>query len=126
MTTWLVDTHAALWFLDDAPNLSARAKERMESGDSRLLVSAASLWEVAIKRRLGKIDVPDDLLDVLRDQDFEVLPISAAHAWGVGQLPLGDHRDPFDRLLASQALLEGVPIISADREFEQYGVARLW
>lgn len=126
MTTWLVDTHAALWFLDDAPSLSGPAKARMESADSRLLVSAASLWEMAIKRRLGKLGVPDDLLDVLREQDFEVLPITAAHAWGVAHLPLGEHRDPFDRMLVSQALLEGVPVISADSQLEQYGVARLW
>lgn len=126
MTKWLVDTHAALWFLDDSPSLSGTAKQRMESADSRLLVSGATVWEIAIKRRLGKLDAPDDLLDVLLDQDFEMLPVTAAHAWGVGQLQLGEHRDPFDRLLVSQAILEGVPIISADPQLEQYGIARLW
>lgn len=126
MNSWLVDTHAALWFLQDAPELSGPAKERMESSASRLLISAASVWEIAIKARLGKLQAPDDLLDVLLDQDFEFLPVTPAHAWEVGHLPSGQHRDPFDRLLVAQAILEGVPIISADSQLEQYGVARLW
>lgn len=98
----------------------------MESPNNRLLVSAASVWEIAIKRRLGKLDVPDDLLDVLRDEGFESLSITSAHAWGVGQLALSEHRDPFDRLLVAQALLEGLPIISADEQLDRYGVQRLW
>ena len=126
MTAWLVDTHAVLWFLSDDPKLSTVAKARMESATSTLLVSAASIWEISIKRQTGKLAAPDDLLEVLVDQDFRTLPVSAAHAWAAGALPLGEHRDPFDRLLAAQAVLEGVPVISADEELEQYGVARLW
>lgn len=126
MSTWLVDTRAALWFLADAPELSTAAKARMEAHGTTLLVSAASLWEIAIKRRLGKLDAPDELLDVFIDEGFQTLPVTGAHAWGVGELPLADHRDPFDRLLVSQAILEGLPLISADAQLDQYGVARLW
>lgn len=126
MSAALVDTHAALWFLDDAPELSAEAKDYMESADHTLYLSAASVWEMAIKRGVGKLDVPENLLDVLIDEGFETLPITWTHAWGATKLPLEAHRDPFDRLLVSQALLEGLPIISADVALDQYGVARRW
>lgn len=126
MSAALVDTHAALWFLDDAPELSAGAKEYMETAEHTLYLSAASVWEIAIKRRIGKLDVPEDLLDVLLDEGFEPLPVTWAHAWGASKLPLEAHRDPFDRLLVSQSLLEDVPIISGDEALDQYGVARRW
>lgn len=126
MSAALVDTHAALWFLGDAPELSADAKAFMESAERTLYLSAASVWEMAIKRRTGKLDVPEDLLDVLLDEGFEPLSVTWAHAWGVSKLPLDAHRDPFDRLLVSQSLLEGIPIVSADAALDQYGVDRRW
>jgi PIN domain nuclease of toxin-antitoxin system len=91
-----------------------------------MLVSAASIWEMAIKKSLGKLDVPDDLLEILRGQGFGVLSIDAEHAWAVAELPLSDHTDPFDRQLVAQALVVDMPIISRDARLDRYGVKRIW
>lgn len=126
MSTWLVDARALIWFLNDDPALSETAATTMESPYERLLVSTASLWEIAIKAGLGKLEVPEPLVEVLDQHGFESFPITAAHAWEVSRLPVVYHRDPFDRLLAAQARLEELPIISADTDFDQYGVKRHW
>lgn len=126
MSTWLVDTHALLWFLEDSTRLSATAKETMESGRSTLLVSAASLWEVAIKANLGKLHAPDDLPTIIRDQGFQELPITGEHAWAVRDLPLSSHKDPFDRFLVAQARVERLPVISSDALLDEYDITRHW
>ncbi len=124
----LLDTHAFLWFIDDDPRLSARAKSLLES-DADLLPSAASLWEVAIKVSLGKLTLaqPFDVFlpEQLVKNAVEVLPISLAHLGAVVALPF-HHRDPFDRLLAAQALVEQLPIVSADSALDAYPAQRLW
>lgn len=121
-----MDTHAVLWFLSGDDRLSGRARETMESPDSVLLVSAASVWEMAIKASLGKLRVPDDFLEALSEQGFGVLDVTGPHAWAVRDLPLLDHRDPFDRQLVAQALVESLPVISGDPVLDQYGVERHW
>ncbi len=126
MSAWLVDTHALLWFLTDDAALSPTAKGTMESHDDVLLVSAASLWEIAIKTSLGKLDAPDDLPALIRDEGFECLTVTDAHAWAVRQLPLAGHKDPFDRLLAAQAQVEQLAIVSNDERLDRYGVTRRW
>lgn len=126
MSAWLVDTHALLWFLTDDPVLSPAARATMESGDEVLLVSAASLWEIAIKTSLGKLDAPDGLPEIIHAEGFEVLDVSAAHAWAVRALPLGEHKDPFDRLLVAQARVERLAMLSADTRLDAYGVERRW
>ncbi len=126
MSAWLVDTQALLWFLADDPQLSETAKATMESGDSVLLVSSASIWEMAIKRSLGKLQAPADLPAVLRGQGFESLAIQPEHVWAVGHLTPGAHNDPFDRLLAAQAKWENLALISNDAQLDQYGIKRLW
>ena len=90
-----------------------------------MLVSAVCVWEAAIKSGLGKLRVPDDLPDRLEEFAFERLPVTDAHAWAVRALP-PVHSDPFDRLLAAQALCEHATIVSADAVFDAYGVARIW
>ena len=124
----LLDTHTFLWFIDDNPRLSARAKTLLES-DADLLLSAASLWEIAIKVGLGKLTLaqPFDtfLPEQLAKNAVEILPISLAHLGAVVALPF-HHRDPFDRLLAAQALVENVPIVSADPALDAYSARRLW
>lgn len=90
-----------------------------------MFVSAVSIWEAAIKSGLGKLRVPDDLPQRLAAFQFERLPVTETHAWSVRDLP-SVHADPFDRLLAAQALCEGAAIVSADAVFEQYGVDRIW
>jgi PIN domain nuclease of toxin-antitoxin system len=121
----LVDTHALLWWLADDPSLSPTARDAIADPNNEPLVSAASVWEIAIKRSLGKLTAPDDLPDTIADEGFAWLPISAQHAWRVRDLPM-HHADPFDRVLAAQALVEGVPIVTTDPRFAEYGVDVRW
>ncbi|HET8566885.1 MAG TPA: type II toxin-antitoxin system VapC family toxin [Solirubrobacterales bacterium] len=89
------------------------------------MISAVVIWEVAIKRRLGKLDAPGDLLEQLERAAVDLLPISAQHADRVGTLPL-HHRDPFDRLLIAQAEAGDLAVATADEAFEEYGVDVVW
>lgn len=126
MRGWLVDTNALLWFWDDSPRLSATAREVLEDPRASLIVSVATLWEIAVKRSLGKLRVPDRYPSILEDEGFTTLPVMPEHAHAVARLPQNDHRDPFDRLLIAQAKVEMLPVITIDDAFDQYNVARLW
>ena len=126
MTGWLVDTHALLWAWSAPEKLSEYAREVLEDPRAPLIVSAVTLWEIAVKRSLGKLRVPDVYPELLVEQGFVTLSISAPHAHAVGRLPVGKHRDPFDRMLVAQAKVEMLPIISADEQFDPYNIARLW
>jgi PIN domain nuclease of toxin-antitoxin system len=121
----LVDTHALLWWLTDDPGLSATARDALADPTNDVRVSTASLWEIAVKRALGKLTAPGDLPDQIEAAGFAWLSIHAEHAWKVRDLP-GHHRDPFDRLLVAQALVEGMPVVSADTRFGAYGVETRW
>jgi PIN domain nuclease of toxin-antitoxin system len=121
----LVDTHALLWWLADDPALSSPARHALADPASEPLVSTASVWEIAIKRALGKLTTPDDLPDRIAEQGFGWLPINAGHAWRVRDLP-PHHRDPFDRMLVAQAVIEDLPIITADDRLGAYGVDLCW
>jgi PIN domain nuclease of toxin-antitoxin system len=121
----LVDTHALLWWLTDDPALSATAREALAEPANVVLVSAASVWEIAIQRALGKLTVPDDLLSQIEAEGFGWLAVKAEHAWRVRDLP-PHHRDPFDRLLVAQSLVEQMPIVSADPRLAAYGVEARW
>lgn len=114
-----------LWHVLDDPCLTPGPTALIEAGDAEVLVSVASLWEIAIKRAIGKLAVPDDLPDRIVQLGFELLPVSAAHAWAVRQLP-HHHRDPFDRLLIAQAQVERLPILTADPDFAAYDVEAIW
>jgi PIN domain nuclease of toxin-antitoxin system len=121
----LLDTHTFLWWITDDPQLSMGARETMEDPDNELFLSAASGWEIAIKARLGKLKLPDDLQgfvsEQLRINAIQVLPIQMAHALRVYTLP-DHHRDPFDRLLVAQSQLEQLPILTDDPQIAQYSV----
>jgi PIN domain nuclease of toxin-antitoxin system len=127
--TLLLDTHTFLWFCQDDPALSATAKGLIEDPANRKLVSVAGAWEIAIKAGLGKLNLGEPsktyIPNALARTGFELLPISLAHATAVESLPL-HHRDPFDRLLVAQAMIEKLPLVSADRVLDPYGVNRLW
>jgi PIN domain nuclease of toxin-antitoxin system len=125
----LLDTHAFLWLVTDDPKLSATAKDLFLDNDNELLVSAVTAFEIAIKFSLGKLvlqEPPETFLrNRIRANALTPLPISIEHCLPLAVLPY-HHRDPFDRLLAAQALTEGLPILSADDVLSAYGVQRLW
>ena len=125
----LLDTHAFLWWVADSPRLSARVRGLIAELDNPVFVSAASAWEVATKYRIGKL--PDaarlalDVAGVIEAQGFEELSITVADAERSGRLP-GPHRDPFDRMLAAQAIGRNLALVSKDPAFDHYAVQRLW
>jgi PIN domain nuclease of toxin-antitoxin system len=121
----LVDTHAALWLLGEDRRLSSRADELLTDFRNEVLLSAAVVWEVAIKRSLGKLDAPDGFARKLLDGGAVPLPIGIDHARAVRLLPW-HHRDPFDRLLVSQATLEDAVLVSNDEKLHPYGVRVAW
>lgn len=121
----LVDTHALLWWLYDDPALPTDIALLIDDRGTDAVVSIASVWEVAIKRGLGKLEAPNDLPGVLEGEDFTLLPITSAHVWAVRELP-HHHRDPFDRMLVAQAILEGIPLVSGDPRFAAYDVEVRW
>ncbi len=125
----LLDTHAFLWWIADSAELSEGAREAISDEDNGPIFSVVSGWEIAIKARLGKLELPDAPEKFLSEQifrnDLEVLPIYLRHALRVYDLP-DHHQDPFDRLLVAQAILEGVPILSADPEIVRYPVQTIW
>lgn len=129
MTTLLLDTHAMLWFFWDDPQLSVNAKAAIEHPNNRKLVSTASCWEVAIKINLGKLDLGESsrtfLPREIAQNNFEMLNITLEHATAVEDLPQ-HHRDPFDRLIVAQAMVENLQLVSADVTFDAYGIQRLW
>jgi PIN domain nuclease of toxin-antitoxin system len=108
--------------MDDAPHLRRRIRELISNPDHDIVVSAASLWEAAIKRAIGKLrfDTPS-LLQALQGGRVRILPITAEHALAAGDLPR-HHDDPFDRMLVAQASMEGLTIITHDRRLQPYGV----
>lgn len=119
----LLDTHIALWAIADSPRLPQRARELILDAGNSVSVSAASVWEIAIKHALGRGDMPisgEQALEWFRASGYTLLPIEAQHAAAVGHLP-EHHADPFDRLLVAQALTEPLRLLTHDRALEAYG-----
>ncbi len=119
----LLDTNALLWWLADE-SLSAQARDAVADPANLVVVSAASAWEISVKKALGKLAAPDDLEQQVAAGGFSPLPISIAHTIAAGQLPR-HHEDPFDRMLIAQASAEGLTIVTRDKRFEDYGAALL-
>lgn len=120
VTAYLADTHVLIWALDGSKELAAEHVAILNS-DAVVFVSIASLWEIAIKTALGKLEAPPKLNDQIEKAGFSILPIELAHIDALKDLPL-HHRDPFDRLLIAQARTAGLTILTADRQFERYAV----
>ena len=125
----LLNTHVFLWWITDDPRLSPRAREIIADGRNRLFLSAASGWEIAIKAKLGRLQLPDEPEHFIPEQlelnAIEALPVQMVHALHVYRLP-DHHRDPFDRLLVAQAPLEKLPILTADPQIARYPVKVIW
>lgn len=125
----LLDTHTLIWWLMSDARLSERARAALDDSQSVKVVSTVSVWEIAIKVRAGKMPcgpvVESELPGTLQRIGFEELQLTWAHGDKAGRLE-GAHKDPFDRMLAAQALIEGMPLVTADPAFRAFGVAVIW
>lgn len=126
---FLLDTHTFLWMASDPDRLSERAREVIDASSNELLLSVASVWEMAIKSSLGKLDFASPLAAFVEEQleatRTRILPVQIEHAIRVEGLPF-HHRDPFDRLLVAQAIFEKIPILGRDPAFDDYRIRRIW
>jgi PIN domain nuclease of toxin-antitoxin system len=125
----ILDTQAFIWFINADSRLSSKGRDYVSSGVNEIFISNASLWELSIKLSLGKIQIGISLFDLVKDHiienDFKLLGIEVPHIIQVSSLPFY-HRDPFDRLIASQSIIENMTIISSDEIFDKYGINRIW
>jgi PIN domain nuclease of toxin-antitoxin system len=125
----LLDTHTLLWLVSDDPQLSKKGMQLLVDPENDLLLSPATYWELAIKISIGKYRLTDPLAEYINEAvrlyGLNVLPITPMHAEATVQLPY-HHKDPFDRMLIAQAIVEGVAIVSSDDAFDAYPVTRLW
>ncbi len=129
---YLIDTHVFLWFVSQAKELSLTAKTLIEDGRNEIFISIASLWEISIKTALGKLTINgkyETVIDDVNDNSIQILPINFAHTVEHNRLPF-HHRDPFDRIIVSQAIVENMNFISADAIFDDYlqgkSIERIW
>jgi PIN domain nuclease of toxin-antitoxin system len=116
----LLDTHVVLWAFTEDPRLSGRARDAIVDGGNLVFVSAASAWEISIKKAIGKLQAPNDFLEEVHLHRFTTLDITCEHALRVEQLPLV-HADPFDRLLVAQSIHERLTLVTHDHRLEEYG-----
>ena len=122
---FLLDTNAFLWWRDDSPRLSPRASEEIGDPDNDVYISISSLWEIAIKRKLGKLRFPEPFDQVMAEEGFNLLTVGYLHLDALSDLPL-HHRDPFDRLLIAQSIAENVAVVTNDPKFALYDVRVFW
>lgn len=117
----LLDTHVLLWWLDDSPDLSTAGRDAISNPSNLIVLSSVVIWEIRIKQALGKLEITPDFFQILKHQGFEFLSITADHANAVGDLPM-HHRDPFDRMIITQAKLDGFSVVTHDAIFKNYTV----
>lgn len=126
---YLLDTHALIWWWMNSPRLSVAARKTLSDSSNVMFVSTASIYEIALKSGLGKLpeieDPARDYRPLMERNGFVSLPISDVHAMKAGLLE-GTHRDPFDRLIAAQGIVEGIPVITCDPALASLGCAVLW
>lgn len=125
----LLDTHTFLWFIEGNTKLSRKARSLIEDDENEKLLCLASLLEIAIKTSLGKLllDQPfeDFITRQLQQNGFHLFPLTTSHAVRLSRLPF-HHRDPFDRMIIAQSLVENIPVLSIDAALDDYGIQRLW
>ena len=125
---YLLDTHAIIWHFDDMPKLSEKVKKIIDNCENNICISAVSLWEIAIKTNIGKLDLDfslDELFVEIEINDFDILQIESDYLKELAALPF-IHKDPFDRLLVSTAAAEDLTIITADENIQKYDVGWVW
>ncbi len=125
----LLDTHVLIWWSLDSVKLTKKIYELLTDPDNTLVVSIASIWEMQVKVQLGKLDLDKKVSELIAHQqqvnNLEVLPIDPAHIYALENLP-NEHRDPFDRIIIAQSIVEAIPLLSADKVFARYPVERIW
>lgn len=126
---FLIDTHTFIWYVTNSSKLSLKAQELINDGNNEVLLSIASIWEMAIKHSVSKLtfELPFELFITrqLAVNNFQLLNVSIDHLVIVANLPL-HHRDPFDRLIIAQAIVEQIPVVGTDKVFDSYPIKRLW
>ena len=126
---YIIDTHIFLWFFGNPQKLSKKAKEILTDSESNLKLSVASIWEIGLKHSLNKLQLPtpprDFILERTNKAQIKFLPITPSHTFRVNTLSL-DHRDPFDRIIISQAIEEECTVITADKKFDDFEVQTIW
>lgn len=129
---YLIDTHIFIWFIQNSPKLNSQTRRLIETTNNQILISIASLWEISIKNSIGKLNLTkgfEAMTDYLKDNSIEILPIDFAHTVENNRLPF-HHRDPFDRIIVAQAIVENLDFISADAVFDDYlagtSIRRIW
>ena len=121
MSGYLLDTHILLWWLSDDKKLGKKRRDLIIKPSNHIIVSTASIWEIVIKKSLNKLKAPDNLKEILYENDFEVLSITPDHALYLEQLP-AIHNDPFDRLLIAQSICEDLTLVTADEIIPKYKI----
>jgi PIN domain nuclease of toxin-antitoxin system len=121
----LLDSHVFLWWDSNDARLAAELRRAIVDPGNRILLSAASVWEIGVKRALGKLEFRGTIVKAIAANGFEELPITALHAERAAALP-DHHRDPFDRMLVAQSLCESCVLATRDRAFAEYGIPCLW
>ena len=125
----LLDTHVFIWWSGEPDKLSEKALDACENRANRLILSIVSIWEMQIKMQLGKLKLKRSLKDLVENQqninNLQILPVSPNHIFMLDNLPM-HHRDPFDRLLISQAIEENLALVSKDQAFSDYAVKLFW
>ncbi|HAK46008.1 MAG TPA: PIN domain nuclease [Spirochaeta sp.] len=126
---YLLDTHAFLWWIADHPMLSPPARKLIADTENDIYLSTASVWEIAIKTRAGKLEITEDInifiADNLQKNSFKILPINLFHSIKISEIP-NSHRDPFDQMLAAQSIVENMPILSRDMKIAELGAELIW
>ncbi len=129
---YLIDTHVFIWFIQNSPNLNQTIRDLIEDENTEIFISIVSLWEISIKNSIGKLQLVRGfpaMTDYLSDNSIEVIQLKFAHTVENNQLPFY-HRDPFDRIIVAQAIVENIDFISADDAFDNYlvgkSVKRIW
>ena len=125
---YLLDTHAVIWYLEDLPEIPPKTKKIIKMPENNVYISSVSLWEIAIKMNLNKLQLSltfDELLDAIQNSDFDILQIENSYLLGLSSLPY-IHKDPFDRLIISAALAEDLTIITIDENIQKYDVSWIW
>jgi PIN domain nuclease of toxin-antitoxin system len=124
LKSYLLDTHVILWWLAGEP-MTPEAMSVIRNRGEQLFLSSVSAWEIAVKRKLGKLEAPADLEEQIRATDVQILDLRWSHAWAAGEIAL-HHKDPFDRMIIAQARLEGMVLITADRRLGEYNVPMIY